>query len=223
MSTLLRDLIDIPDHVGAEDYVLKLTEGVGRSRIEKTIDEYVVTDALAESFDQALGLVSAALKGGDSRAAFLTGSFGSGKSHFMAVLHALLDPDTAAPARVAARAKDELARAVTQHDKVLDGKKVLRLAFHFLDAKSVEDTILGGYVAQIQALEPGCVLPNVHRGDRVIEDGETLRERLGDDAFFAGLNQQSVAVPADEWSGVVEGSTWDAHSYDAARAAAPDG
>jgi predicted ATPase len=61
--------------------------------VERTLSEYVVTPALADAFDIALGLVADALRSGISRGAFLTGSFGSGKSHFMAVLHALRGHD----------------------------------------------------------------------------------------------------------------------------------
>ena len=95
MSTLLRDVLDIPVQAGAEDYVLRLTDSIEPGEIARTVDEYVVTPALAEAFDTALGLVAEALTSGVSRGAFLTGSFGSGKSHFMAVLYALLrhDPD----------------------------------------------------------------------------------------------------------------------------------
>jgi len=215
MSTLLRDVIHIPETAGAEDYVLRLTEGVGRGRLARTVAEYVVTDALAEAFDQALGLVAAAVRDDQSRAAFLSGSFGSGKSHFMAVLYALLGGDSAACGIA------ELQPAVARHDAALSGKKVLRLAFHFLEARSVEETLLGGYVAQIQALHPGCDLPAVHKGDAVLADGERIRDRLGDDAFLAGLNQHGGA-PQDEWSAVLEGEqAWDAGSYAAARAALP--
>ncbi|HEY3006232.1 MAG TPA: hypothetical protein VGJ44_28045 [Kribbellaceae bacterium] len=216
MSTLLRELIHIPETAGAEDYVLRLTEGVGRGRIARTVDEYVVTDALAEAFDQALGLVESALRGQESRAAFLSGSFGSGKSHFMAVLYALLGHDATA------RGKPELQPVIARHDAVLGGKNILRLAFHFLEARSMEDTILGGYVAQIRALRPDCDLPPVHRGDGVLRDGERMRRRLGDDAFFAGLNQDGADGTRDEWSGVLDGGeAWTASTYDAARAAAP--
>ena len=43
---LLRELIDIPERAGADDYVLRLTEGVGEGRLEQTIEDYVVTPAL---------------------------------------------------------------------------------------------------------------------------------------------------------------------------------
>ncbi|WIM96999.1 DUF6079 family protein [Actinoplanes oblitus] len=208
MSTLLRDIIKIPETAGADDYVLRLTEGVGSGRLARTIKEYVVTDQLAEAFDSALGLVVSALRDDQSRAAFLSGSFGSGKSHFMAVLYALLGHDANA------RGKTELQPAVARHDTAISGKKFLRLAFHFLDARSIDETILGGYVAQIQALHPGCDLPAVHRSDAVLADAEALRLRLGDDTFFAGLNGGG-----DVWSGVLEGGAWNAERYDRARSA----
>ena len=90
MSTLLRDVINIPEKAGTEDYVLRLTDSVEESHLARTLDDYVVTPALAESFNGALNLVADAVRQGVSRGAFLTGSFGSGKSHFMAVLYALL-------------------------------------------------------------------------------------------------------------------------------------
>ena len=57
---------------------------------DATLREYVVTDRLLGNFDEALGLIRSAVEGHASKAAYLHGSFGSGKSHFMAVLHALL-------------------------------------------------------------------------------------------------------------------------------------
>jgi chromosomal replication initiation ATPase DnaA len=95
---LLRDLVSIPDEVHAGDFVLALSKGVGQ---KSTIADYVVTDQLAVNFDRALGLIKSALEGNASRAAYLDGSFGSGKSHFMAVLYAL--PVAAGP-QVLARA-----------------------------------------------------------------------------------------------------------------------
>lgn len=217
MSTLLREIIEIPETAGAEDYVLKLTQGVSGGRLARTLEEYVVTDALAESFDSALGLVASALRDDQSRASFLSGSFGSGKSHFMAVLYALLGHEPTA------RAKPELQPVIARHDSVLRNKRFLRLAFHFLEARSIEETVLGGYLTQIQALHPGCALPAVHRSDGVLRDAEAQRRRQGDLAFLAELNQHSSGgVAADIWSATLEGDEpWTIESYQEARDAAP--
>src|SRR6266699_4908503 len=115
-AELLRDLIDIPERVHAGDFVLNLSKGVGE---ESTIRQYVVTDQLAECFDEALGIIQSAVQGRVSRAAYLDGSFGSGKSHFMAVLHAILRGNPAA------RGKEKLAGVVGKHDGWLKDRTFL--------------------------------------------------------------------------------------------------
>ena len=91
MTVLLRDVIDIPERVGSDDYVLRLTDSTDDdTHIRATLDAYVLTESLRENFYAALDLVADAVNKSTSRAAYLTGSFGSGKSHFMAVLYALL-------------------------------------------------------------------------------------------------------------------------------------
>ena len=142
MSTLLRDVIAIPEHTGAEDYVLRLTDSVGHGAASATIDSYVVTPAIAEAFDSALGLVGEAVTSGVSRGAFLAGSFGSGKSHFMAVLHALLTHEPAA------RAQRDLQSVIARHDPQIEGRRFLPLAFHFLDARSFDQAVFDGYIRQ---------------------------------------------------------------------------
>ena len=47
MSELLREVLDIPVQAGAEDYVLRLTDSVEPAAVARTVDEYVVTPALA--------------------------------------------------------------------------------------------------------------------------------------------------------------------------------
>ncbi|MEX2292097.1 MAG: phage resistance protein [Mycobacteriales bacterium] len=212
MSDLLRDVIDIPERTGAEDYVLRLTEGIDDSNIRRTLDDYVVTPALVDSFDRALDLVSGALRDRTSRGAFLSGSFGSGKSHFMAVLHALLrgQPD--------ARALTELQGVVAAHDPGLQGKKVLPLAYHLLGAPSMEEALLGGYVRTIRTLHPEAPLPSVHEDQRLLADGERQRQVLGDERFFAELN---AGASSDPWSKVLGAGSWDVLRYDEARAAEP--
>jgi predicted ATPase len=84
----MSDIFDIPTQVHQGDFVLRLTEGVERPA--DTLSTYVVTPQLVICFDQALSLIKSALETRSSKGAYLHGSFGSGKSHFMAVLTLLL-------------------------------------------------------------------------------------------------------------------------------------
>ena len=216
MSVLLRDVIDIPEQAGAEDYVLRLTSSVDGGAVARTIGDYVVTPALADAFDTALGLVAESMRSGISRGAFLTGSFGSGKSHFMAVLYALLQHDPAA------RAKEELQPVIARHDQVLLDRAVLPLAYHLIGARSLEEALFDGYLRQIRSRHPGAPLPALHESDGILADAERMRARDGDERFFAGLNGgEAAAGQADPWSALLGSGAWTMESYTAARAAEP--
>ncbi|WP_119727666.1 phage resistance protein [Thermomonospora amylolytica] len=204
-AQLLRDVIEIPESVHAGDFVLTLSKGVGE---DSTITDYVVTDQLADCFDQALELIQSAVERRTSRAAYLDGSFGSGKSHFMAVLHAILrgDPE--------ARGKKGLVPVVAKHDSWLAGRKFFLVPYHMIEASSLESAILGGYVAHVRKEHPGKPLPAVYRDDHMIADARDLRSRMGDDQFIAGL-PSSVD---DEWGEF----GWTPATLDAAMDAPPE-
>jgi hypothetical protein len=211
MATLLRDLIDIPERTSATDYVLRLSESVDE-HAAAALEHYVVTEQLAAAFDTALGIVEQALATGESKGAYLEGSFGSGKSHFMAVLHAILRGDRAA------RDKEGLREVVVRHDADLTGRRLLPLAFHMLSATSFEERVFGSYVEQIRRLHPEAELPRVHQTDGLLRDADALRERLGDEAFFAGLGDTGPSGEASEgWGDFGSSSGWTAATYDAAR------
>ena len=176
---LLRDFIVIPESPSASDLVLKLADGVANA--EETLREYVIPPRLVDNFDQALRLVQNALGTGASRAAYLHGSFGSGKSHFMAALHALL------LGTHAARSRDEFAPLLDRHDPWLDGRKFLLVPYHLMGAKSLEQRVLGGYIEHVRKLHPDAPIPAVHRTDALLDQSQRLRSQIGDEAFIAGL------------------------------------
>ena len=86
---------------------------------------------------------------------FLVGTFGSGKSHFMAVMHALLRQDPQA------RSIPELGPVLHRHDPALRERKILPLVFHMLGRTSFEEAIYGGYLTQVRALHPDAPLPRI--------------------------------------------------------------
>lgn len=212
--TLIRELIDIPTQVRDGDFVLKLTEGVTDEQAKATVDSYEVTPQIASAFNDALGLIAGAVETGSSQATYLHGSFGSGKSHFMAVLHLLLAGNPAA------RAKPELHEVIAAHDDRLKGKRFLLVPVHFLDARSMEQKILGGYVERVSQLHPDAPVPPVYIADAILdEELPNLRAQLGEQKFLDGLN---AAGGGDEWGEF--GSTWTTQAVDAALApgASPD-
>ena len=206
---LLREVIYIPERTSTSDFVLKLTEGV--SDAEATLRDYVVTERLVRNFDEALGLIQSALASGSSKAAYLHGSFGSGKSHFMAVLHALLRSEQAA------RRRDEFAGLLAKHDPWMSGRRFLLVPYHLLGAKSLEQAVLGGYVDHIRRLQPDAPVPAVHRTDALLDDTRNLRQQIGDRRFIEGLPGGEAD---DEW-GESE-PFWDSARLDAALGSAYD-
>jgi len=209
--TLLRDLIDIPEVVHRGDFVISLSEGVEDA--EKTLRHYVITEQLARAYDHALGFVASAVKEGTSKAAYLDGSFGSGKSHFMAVLHLLLQRDPIA------RGQPELAETIARHDPALAGLSFDLVPFHMIGAESMEQAILGGYVKHLERTDPGAPTPGVFADAGLFDQAELMRAELGEERFFERLN---AGEDSDDEGWGELGAAWTADSYGAARAAAVD-
>ncbi len=206
--TLIRDLIDIPERVHRDDFVLRLTESV--TRPDETLKNYIVTPQLADAFNRALELIQGALGSNSSKAAYLHGSFGSGKSHFMAVLHLLLQQNAAA------RAKEGLEGVVTKHEEWLGGKRFLLVPYHMIGHPSMEAAVLGGYVRRVAQRHPEAPVPGVYRAEGLFEDARNLRERLGDEAFFQGLNEAASGAGGGDGGWGDLSASWDGATFEAA-------
>ena len=200
--TKLRDIFDLPERVNPGDFVLKLSDVVDHP--DAALKDYLVTDDLAKSFDDALSLVKSAMTSRESKASYLHGSFGAGKSHFMAVLYLLLQGNTAA------RSINKLAPIVTKHNEWTQGKKFLLVPYHMIGAESVEQRILGGYYDLVSKLHPDRLPAGLFPSDALVENAVQLRDQMGNAAFFEALNGGA----SGDW-GALEGD-WDAASFDAA-------
>ena len=178
--------------------------------MQATLDSYVVTPQLADAFKNALGFIASAVTEGKSKAAYLDGSFGSGKSHFMAVLHLILqgDPD--------ARAIPELGEAIDASDRVLEPAKFALVPFHMIGAESMEQAIFGGYVNHVRKADPNATLPGVYADEPLFEQAEVQWKLMGDEAFFGALNAGTEGGGA--WGSL--DAAWDVATYDRARTAA---
>ena len=195
------ELFDLPEHVGANDFVLKLTEAIARP--ETTVKDYVVTDQLRRCFDDALALVKDAIGTHRSTGAYLHGSFGTGKSHFMAMLYLLLSNDTRA------RSLPDLAEVVAKHEWTA-GKRFLLVPYHMIGAETVEERVLGGYLDRMHELHPDAPPPGLYDADAMMGNALKLREQFGDEAFFRALNESAAD---DGWG---DAARWHDASFAAA-------
>lgn len=207
--TLIKELIEIPERVQKGDFVLKLTEGV--TRAEATLRDYVVTPELKDCFDNALTFIQTAVQSNSSKASYLHGSFGSGKSHFMAVLNLILEgvPE--------AKAIKELAPVITKHNDWVTGKKFLLVPYHMIGSNDMESGILGGYVEFVRRSHPDAPIPGVYLAERLFEDAKGLRETMGDKDFFSKLSEGTSSDSG--WGDLEEG--WTGKRVEAAITAGP--
>ncbi len=201
---LWKDLIHIPED--RETFVLNLNAGLDRQ--EQTVEQYVVTESLKERFEQALSMLADGLAVGrpgkpESNGAFLHGSFGSGKSHFMAILNLMLGGF--GPARDLDRLRD----VVVEHPW-MDDLELLMIPFHMLGSKSMEAAVLGGYVEYIRKEHPEASIPGVYVSEKVLGNAEDLRATMEESNFFNTLNGTSGD---DAGWGSYGGTAWDRESY----------
>ncbi|MDG9685960.1 hypothetical protein QC334_25045 [Streptomyces sp. DH18] len=215
-ETVLRDVLNIKEDMHAGDFKIDLS--VGFTESAQRVDEYVVTPQLRKEFEKALGLVRSAVKNGASHAAYLHGSFGAGKSHFLTVLHAVLNGDPAA------RSKARLQEIVADNDDWLRGKRFLMVPYHLVGAASLDSALLGGYVSTVRKLHPEAPTPAVYRADSMLKDARKLRESIGDTAFAKLLPAPQNTLAADDEDsldviGAAEVSSWSSADLDLAFAA----
>ena len=220
MAKLISELLDLPERVRKGDFVLNLSKGV--TEPEKTLEDYVVTPQLAECFDEALSMIRTAVNATNSKAAYLHGSFGSGKSHFMAVLHLLLKHNPAV------RTLKELLPVCDTHQWV-ESKKFLLVPYHMINAKDMETAILGGYVDHVTALHPEAPLPGVYLAEEIFNNAKLHRADLGDEKFFESLNKGKANAGVDGGPrrfgkmqhAKVTATGWDVESFESALKAEP--
>lgn len=202
---LVKDLLSLPEHIRKGDFVVKLAEGIDDPKA--TASTYKVTPALADAFDRSLRLVGSALRDQKSQAAYLKGSFGSGKSHFMALLSLLLAGNEDAW-RV-----PELHPLRERYDFV--GKqRLLELHFHMVDRASLESAIFTEYLAFVRAHHPEAPVPALFGDDKLFAMAATLMTELGEAKFFAPLNEGAGSDP--RWG--KKAVAWDRARFEAASA-----
>ncbi|MAX35346.1 phage resistance protein [Gimesia sp.] len=209
--TLIKELINIPEQIQQGDFVLRLAEDINRPEV--VLDNYVVTPELSACFDSALSFIGSAVQNRTSKASYLHGSFGSGKSHFMAVLHLILQGNPTA------RGIPELAPIIKKHNEWLAGKTFLLVPYHMIGAHDMESGVLGNYVEFMRRTHPDAPIPPVYVSAAIIKEAKAEWDTYGDEPFFKRLNA-GLSSSGGGW-GELE-AAWDAASFEAAAAAQPE-
>jgi hypothetical protein len=210
--TLLKELIEIPERVQRGDFVLKLADGL--SHADATVDSYVVTPQLEKCFNEALEFIKGGVESNSSKACYLHGSFGSGKSHFMAVLDLILAGNTRA------RSIKELSTVIGRHNAWTQDRRFLMVPYHMIGARDMESAILGQYAEHVRSVHPDAPVPGFYLAESLFRDAERLRSQMGDEPFFGKLNEG--AGGGDSGWGALEGG-WDAASFESAMLERPSG
>ncbi|MCC7380504.1 MAG: hypothetical protein IT384_01640 [Deltaproteobacteria bacterium] len=201
----VRDLFELPESIHMIAFVEVLDSAVRDPKA--TAEKYVVTPELRASFDRALTVVGKSLQDQRSQAAFLHGSFGSGKSHFMALLSLMLQANEEVwriPELHALRAKHGF----------IGKKKLLELHFHMVGHSSLEEAIFSRYVRFVQENHASATIPGVFADAKLFEDAARMLEELGDGTFFAPMNAGLEANEA--WGTFGRSEHWDRARFDAA-------
>jgi hypothetical protein len=146
-----------------------------------------------------------------SAAAYVHGSFGSGKSHFMSVLSLMLSPD--ASDQSVAWSEKELHALRVKHGW-LQEKKILRLHLHMIGASSLEAKLFPEYLTRTRELFPDAVLPRLFADEGLFRDAQSLRGQMDDEAFFSTLNEGRKPDP--RWGNRATGALWNADRFERA-------
>ena len=201
--TKIHDLLDLPEAVRKGDFVQVLADSIEAP--EETVRSYAITGAILGTFEHALSIIDSAVKTGTSQAAYLHGSFGSGKSHFMALLHLMLQ-DHPAP-----WSRGEL-HPLREKFGWVGEKKMLQLPMHFLGASSIEEKIFDTYVRWVEQHHPDAPVPALYADRELFDNAVALRADLEDERFFDKLN--GARKVSSGWGELADKATWDAARFE---------
>lgn len=184
---LLHPHLDLPTDVSTDAFIVR----VGADRRED-LARYVLPEAVYRQLDALLKVVGERLAQGKDIGRFLHGSFGSGKSHLMQVLAAMLRRDP-----VVYEVGDPRLRLLRQAHPWLDQRRVLTVSLNMMDRESsLTEALYRAYNAALPAGTPPAVLSDHERA-------LSLMDRDAD--LLGGMDRLVERLVAD---GVVPGRPW---------------
>lgn len=96
--------------------------------------------------------------------------------------------------------------AVREKHAWVKEKKVLQLRFHMVGQPTLEAAIFGEYVRWVRANHPTAPVPPLFADEALFDDARGLLDKLGDEKFFAPMNDDGESV--EGWGQVKAAATW---------------
>jgi hypothetical protein len=137
-----------------------------RAGIKRLAEAPRIETNILHSLDQALGYVGAAIREQHGEAAYVHGSFGSGKSHFMAVLSLLIADDNIAWG-------ESVLHPLREKHEWVKGKKILRLHFNMIGARTTEERLFTEYLKRVRELNPEAPVPALFEDEALFANAQS--------------------------------------------------
>lgn len=205
MTLTIHEAFDLPsrEDITAQEFVVKLQTEDDEARDRKLVEDYVFTPTV----EQELPLIFDALRHvherGEEMGRFIHGSFGSGKSHFMALLGMLLRNRDVAWSK-----KAEVIEALRPHRDWIGDANLLVVRLHMLTADE-EDFDRMVYEATNHALDLLGKAPfEFMNVDGVLDEMRREAEQYGD-AFWTQLRDAGVLASQAAFEMLADGEPKD--------------
>ena len=170
------DVFDLPTTIPR--CIVKIQDFDDEATLQENIRDYVITDTVAAEMERLVDrIVASCVRHDAGEGHYLHGSFGSGKSHFMAILGLILEDNPAIWTK-----DDPTIRAIQQHhDDWLAGHPILVVPVYMLGQSSLQAACYNSANARL----PGLGLPpcEFSDADKVIASFRSEAERYGDVAY----------------------------------------
>ncbi|MDA7918248.1 hypothetical protein N9B20_01165 [Mariniblastus sp.] len=115
------------------------------------------------------------------------------------------------------RSIPELSAVINKYNEGMEGKNLLLVPYHMLNAHDMELGVLGSWVSFIRSVHDDALIPPVYMSARIIEETRAERKNCGDEAFFKRVN--SIG---DSGLGDVGGGDLNAESFESTVRSPPD-
>ncbi len=202
--TTVRDVFVLPEagELSRLGFVERITE-TGAAAARRMVGDYVVTPTVEQALPDILGQLEQCRRRGEDRGWFVHGSFGSGKSFFLAMLGMVLEgrEDVWQHPHPVFRTLEAAHRAWLAEQPVL----VVRV--HMLSERhtgsGLDRAVYSAFNATLLALDrPPCVFSSV---DKVLDEARREAERYGD-TFWQRLTEARICRGREAFEARAAGS-----------------